>query len=199
VVSALLFFLAAAMLNRLTLWLSPIALASILGYSYTKRFTSLSHLVLGWCLSIAPTGAWIAVRGAIDSPIPLLLSLAVLLWTTGFDILYACQDRAYDIEAGLHSIPQRVGIVSALRIARALHGAMFGVLVLLSWWSQLGWIGLIGIGITGGLLVHQHRFVRADDLSRLDSAFFTTNAYLSVILFVTMTADLFFLSRDLAR
>ena len=92
VVSALLFFFAAAMLNDLTLWLSPIALGSVLGYSYTKRFTSLSHLALGWCLSIAPTGAWIAVRGAIDSPIPLLLSLAVMLWTAGFDILYACQD-----------------------------------------------------------------------------------------------------------
>lgn len=195
VVSATLFFFAAAMLNDLTLWLSPIALGSVLGYSYTKRFTSLSHLVLGWCLSIAPTGAWIAVRGAIDSPVPLLLSLAVMLWTAGFDILYACQDQSFDVEAGLHSIPQRFGVSAALRIARGLHLAMFGVLVILSWWSELQWIGLLGVGTTGVLLIHQHRLVRADDLSRLNAAFFTTNAYVSVILFVTIAADLFFLSR----
>jgi 4-hydroxybenzoate polyprenyltransferase len=195
VVSALLFFFAAAMLNDLTLWLSPIALGSVLGYSYTKRFTSLSHLALGWCLSIAPTGAWIAVRGAIDSPIPLLLSLAVMLWTAGFDILYACQDQSFDVEAGLHSIPQRFGVARALRIARGLHLAMFGVLVVLSWWSELRWMGLLGVGIAGALLIHQHRLVRADDLSRLNAAFFTTNAYVSVILFVTIAADLLFQSR----
>ena len=195
VVSALLFFFAAAMLNNLTLWLSPIALGSVLGYSYTKRFTSLSHLVLGWCLSIAPTGAWIAVRGAIDSPIPLLLSLAVMLWTAGFDILYACQDQSFDVEAGLHSIPQRFGVERALRIARGLHLAMFGVLLILSWWSELRWMGLLGVGIAGVLLVYQHRLVRADDLSRLNAAFFTTNAYVSVILFVAIAADLLFQSR----
>lgn len=195
VVSAMLFFFAAAMLNDLTLWLSPIALGSVLGYSYTKRFTSLSHLALGWCLSIAPTGAWIAVRGAIDSPIPLLLSLAVMLWTAGFDILYACQDQSFDVEAGLHSIPQRFGVARALRIARGLHLAMFGVLVVLSWWSELRWMGLLGVGIAGALLIHQHRLVRADDLSRLNAAFFTTNAYVSVILFVTIAADLLFQSR----
>lgn len=195
VVSALLFFFGAAMLNDLTLWLSPIALGSVLGYSYTKRFTSLSHLALGWCLSIAPTGAWIAVRGAIDSPIPLLLSLAVMLWTAGFDILYACQDQSFDVEAGLHSIPQRFGVARALRIARGLHLAMFGVLVVLSWWSELRWMGLLGVGIAGALLIHQHRLVRADDLSRLNAAFFTTNAYVSVILFVTIAADLLFQSR----
>lgn len=108
--SAALFFVASWQLNRLTLLLSPVALASVLAYSYTKRFTSLSHIVLGWCLAIAPTGAWIAVRGAIDSPIPLLLSLAVLLWTAGFDIIYACQDRDFDETAGLQSIPRRLGI-----------------------------------------------------------------------------------------
>ena len=195
IVSALLFFFAAAMLNDLTLWLSPIALGSVLGYSYTKRFTSLSHLVLGWCLSIAPTGAWIAVRGAIDSPIPLLLSLAVMLWTAGFDILYACQDQSFDVEAGLHSIPQRFGVAGALRIARGLHLAMFGVLLILSWRSELRWMGLLGVGIAGVLLIHQHRLVRADDLSRLNAAFFTTNAYVSVILFVAIAADMLFQSR----
>src|SRR5215468_5245447 len=111
VASSALFFLAAFMLN-------PVALASVLVYSYTKRLTSLSHLVLGWCLSIAPTGAWIAVRGTIDSPAPLLLSLAVALWTAGFDIIYACQDRDFDAQAGLHSIPRRFGVAQALRISR---------------------------------------------------------------------------------
>lgn len=190
-VSAGLFFLAALMLNRMTLLLSPIALVSVLFYSYTKRFTALSHLVLGWCLSIAPTGAWIAVRGAIDSPTPLLLSLAVLLWTAGFDILYACQDQEFDAGAGLHSIPQRVGIARALWIARGLHAAMLATLAWIFFVSDLHWPGLIGIIFTGLLLLRQHRLVRADDLSRLDLAFFNTNAYVSVILLVTIAADVF--------
>ncbi len=122
-VSALLFFLAAAMLNRLTLILAPIALASVLLYSFSKRWTLLSHFLLGWCLSIAPTGAWIAVRGALDSPIPLLLSLVVLLWTAGFDVLYACQDYEFDVKAGLHSIPRKFGIARALMLARLFHVA----------------------------------------------------------------------------
>src|SRR5215210_3476284 len=125
IISAALFVLAAAMLNRLTLLLSPIALACVLLYSLTKRWTQLSHLVLGASLSIAPTGAWIAVRGAIDSPVPLLLSLVVLLWTAGFDVLYACQDYDFDRAAGLRSIPARVGINRALWISRLLHAAAF--------------------------------------------------------------------------
>ncbi|MEP7342668.1 MAG: UbiA-like polyprenyltransferase [Acidobacteriota bacterium] len=195
IVSAALFFLAAAMLNRLTLLLSPVALFSVLFYSYTKRFTSLSHLALGWALSIAPTGAWIAVRGAIDSPVPLLLSLAVMLWTTGFDIIYACQDREFDAKTGLNSIPQRVGIARALWISRGLHAAMFAALVWVYFLTGLHWIGLLGIAATAGLLVYQHRLVRADDLSRLNMAFFNTNAYVSVILFVTIAADVFLLPR----
>ncbi|MBS1791667.1 MAG: UbiA family prenyltransferase [Acidobacteria bacterium] len=191
VVSAALFFLAAAMLNRLTLWLSPIALFSILFYSYTKRFTSLSHLALGWALSIAPTGAWIAVRGAIDSPVPLLISLAVMLWTAGFDIIYSCQDREFDVEAGLNSIPQRFGIATALWISRGLHVAMLAALVWVYFLTGLHWIGLLGIIATAALLIYQHRLVRADDLSRLNVAFFNTNAWVSVILFVTIAADVF--------
>lgn len=191
--SAALFFLAAAMLNWLTLWLSPIALISVLFYSYTKRFSALCHLVLGWCLSIAPTGAWIAVRGALDSPVPLLLSLAVMLWTAGFDIIYACQDRDFDVKQGLHSIPQSLGIARALLVARLLHAAMFAALVAIFWLTGLHWIGLLGILLTAGLLIHQHRLVRADDLSKLDMAFFTTNAYVSIILFVTVAADIFLL------
>ncbi len=191
VVSSAVFFLAAAMLNRLTLWLSPIALVSVLVYSYTKRFTSFSHLVLGWALSIAPTGAWIAVRGSVDSPVPLLLSLAVMLWTAGFDIIYACQDRDFDAEAGLNSIPQRFGIATALWISRGLHAAMLVALVWVFFLTGLHWIGLLGIIATAALLFYQHRLVRADDLSRLNVAFFNTNAWVSVILFVTIAADVF--------
>lgn len=184
-VSALLFFIAAAMLNRLTLILAPVALASILLYSFTKRWTLLSHLLLGWCLSIAPTGAWIAVRGALDSPVPLLLSLVVLLWTAGFDVLYACQDYDFDMKAGLYSIPKHFGIGRALWIARLFHVAAFAALLALYWITQLGAFALIGVVATAVLLVYQHRLVRADDLSKLNAAFFTTNAFVSVILFVT--------------
>ncbi len=191
IASSLLFFLAAYMLNRLTLILSPIALTSVLFYSYTKRFTSLSHLALGWCLSIAPTGAWIAVRGSIDSPTPLLLSLAVMLWTAGFDIIYACQDRDFDAQTGLHSIPGRFGVARALWVSRGLHAMMFAALVWIYFLSGLHWIGLLGIIGTAGLLIYQHRLVRADDLSRLNMAFFTTNAYVSMILFATIAADIF--------
>ncbi len=190
--SAVLFFVAAAMLNRLTLLLAPVALGSVLAYSYTKRFTSLSHLVLGWCLCIAPTGAWIAVRGAIDSPVPLLLSLVVLLWTAGFDVLYACQDYEFDCAAGLRSIPARIGIKRALWVSRALHAGAFVALVGLYSVAALGALALVGVAATGALLVYQHRLVRADDLSRLNAAFFTTNAFVSVILFVTFGGAVFF-------
>ena len=184
-VSAVLFFVAAAMLNRLTLLLAPVALASILLYSYTKRWTLLSHLVLGWCLAIAPTGAWIAVRGAIDSPVPLLLSLVVMLWTAGFDVLYACQDYEFDLHEGLHSIPRTFGIGGALIIARLLHLGAFAALVALYWFTKPGVFALVGVVVTAILLIYQHRLVKADDLSRLNAAFFTTNAFVSVILFVT--------------
>ena len=185
IVSATLFFIAAAMLNRLTLILAPVALASVLLYSFTKRWTLLSHLLLGWCLSIAPTGAWIAVRGALDSPVPLLLSLVVLLWTAGFDVLYACQDYDFDLKAGLHSIPKRFGIARSLLIARVFHGGAFVALLVLYWTTHLGAFALIGVLSTAVLLVYQHRLVRADDLSQLNAAFFTTNAFVSLILFVT--------------
>ena len=183
--AAALFFVSAAMLNRLTLVLSPVALASVLLYSYTKRFTSLSHIVLGWCLCIAPTGAWVAVRGSIDSAVPLLLSLVVLLWTAGFDVLYACQDYDFDRRAGLRSIPARVGIERALWVSRALHAGAFAALVGLYFLTHLGAPALAGVLLTGALLVYQHSLVRADDLSRLNAAFFTTNAFVSVILLAT--------------
>jgi 4-hydroxybenzoate polyprenyltransferase len=191
IVSAALFLLAAAMLNRLTLILAPAALASVLLYSFTKRFTLLSHIMLGWCLAIAPTAAWIAVRGEIASPIPLLLSLVVLLWTAGFDILYACQDVDFDRREGLKSIPARVGIANALWIARALHLSAFLALLSLYYSTKLGWVALIGVLVTAALLLYQHRLVKANDLSRLNAAFFTTNAFVSVILLFTFGAAVF--------
>lgn len=184
-VSASLFLLAAAMLNRLTLWLAPVALASVVLYSFSKRWTLMSHLLLGWCLSIAPTGAWIAIRGTLDSPVPLLLSLVVMLWTAGFDVLYACQDYEFDVKAGLHSIPKTFGIARALLIARGLHIGAFAALVALYWITHLGIFALIGVVATAALLFYQHRLVRSDDLSKLNAAFFTTNAFVSLILFVT--------------
>ena len=183
--SASIFFLTAAMLNRLTLILSPVALASIVLYSYTKRWTLLSHLILGWCLAIAPTGAWVAVRGAIDSPIPLLLSLVVMLWTAGFDVLYACQDYEFDRREGLYSIPARFGIARSLWISRLLHAGAFAALVALYFLTNLGVLAMVGVIATGALLIYQHTLVRANDLSRLNAAFFTTNAFVSVILLLT--------------
>ena len=180
------FFVAAAMLNRLTLILAPVALASVLLYSFTKRWTLLSHLVLGWCLAIAPTGAWIAVRGALDSPVPLLLSLVVLLWTAGFDVLYACQDYDFDVSRGsafdspsLRNRAFAVDRPAACTLARLSHCLRYTGLRSSGRWR------LVGVIATGVLLIYQHRLVRADDLSRLNAAFFTTNAFVSVILFLT--------------
>jgi 4-hydroxybenzoate polyprenyltransferase len=190
-IAAAIFFVAAAMLNRLTLILSPIALASIVLYSYTKRWTLLAHLILGWCLAIAPTGAWIAVRGTLDSPVPLLLSLVVMLWTAGFDVLYACQDYDFDRREGLYSIPARFGIARSLWISRLLHAGAFAALVALYFITNLGMLALIGLVATGALLIYQHTLVRANDLSRLNAAFFTTNAFVSVILFLTFGSAVF--------
>src|SRR5262245_57745811 len=190
VASAILFLVAASQLNRLTLILSPIALASVLLYSYTKRFTFLSHLVLGWCLSLAPSGAWIAIQGQLTL-VPLLLSLSVMLWTAGFDVLYACQDYEFDKTTRLHSIPRRFGIARALWIARGIHGLMFISLVAFFLAANLGRLGFVGVVATGMLLIYQHSIVKPDDLSRLNAAFFTTNAFVSVILFVTMAGDAF--------
>ena len=191
IAAAALFLLAAAMLNRLTLILAPVALACVLSYSFTKRWTQFSHLVLGASLAIAPTGAWIAVRGEIGSPVPLLLSLVVLLWTAGFDVLYACQDYDFDRRERLRSIPARFGIGRALWIARGLHAAAFLGLVWLFVTTGLGPVAFAGVIATGALLIYQHRLVRADDLSRLNAAFFTTNAFVSVILLATFGSAVF--------
>jgi 4-hydroxybenzoate polyprenyltransferase len=192
ILAAAIFFIAAAMLNRLTLVLAPLALLSILLYSYTKRWTMLSHLVLGWCLAIAPAGAWIAVRGSLDSPVPFLLSLVVMLWTAGFDVLYACQDYDFDRAAGLHSIPRRLGIARSLWISRLFHAQAFATLVALYLVTHLGALALVGVVLTGALLVYQHTLVRANDLRRLNAAFFTTNAFVSIILFATFGGAVLF-------
>lgn len=191
VVSVVLFVTAAYFLNWLTFILSPIALLSVLGYSYAKRFTSFSHLILGWALAISPTAAWIAVRGTIDSEVPLLLSLLVLMWTAGFDVMYACQDYEYDRKAGLRSIPARFGIKNALRIARLFHFQAFIALVLLYLVTDLGWAALAGVLLVGGLLIYQHTLVSAKNLSRMNAAFFTTNAFVSVILFISFSVAVF--------
>lgn len=190
-VSIGIFLLAAYSLNWLTFVLSPVALVSVLGYSYAKRFTALAHLLLGWALAISPTAAWIAVRGAIDSEVPLLLSLFVLMWTAGFDVMYACQDYEFDRKAGLQSIPARFGIARSLWIARLFHFQAFIVLLLLYLVSELGVIALIGVGAVALLLVYQHTLVKANDLSRMNAAFFTTNAFVSIILFASFGAAVF--------
>ncbi len=178
-ISAAVLVLAAWQLNPLCFKLSPLALALALGYSYTKRFTALSHVVLGTVLGVAPAAAWIAVRGTLD-PAILLLALAVTLWTSGFDIIYSCQDVAFDRSAGLHSIPARLGVARALLVSRLLHVGM--VVCLLGMWLNmgLGLIALLGVVTMAGLLVYEQSLVSADDLSRVDAAFFTVNGWASV-------------------
>jgi 4-hydroxybenzoate polyprenyltransferase len=185
------FLLASYSLNWLTFALSPVALIIVLGYSYAKRFTAFAHVFLGLALAISPSAAWIAVRGSLDEEIPLLLSLMVLMWTAGFDVLYACQDSDFDRKSGLHSIPARFGIARSLWIARLFHFQAFIVLLLLYLATGLGWPALVGVGVVGALLVYQHTLVKANDLSRLNAAFFTTNAFVSVILLVSFGAAVF--------
>lgn len=191
VMSIALFVFAAWSLNWLTLVLSPVALVSILGYSYAKRFTAFAHLFLGWALAISPSAAWITVRGSLDSEVPLLLSMFVLMWTAGFDVLYACQDFEFDKNAGLRSIPARYGIKNSLWIARLFHSQAVIVLLLLYFVTELGWLALAGVIAVGCLLIYQHTLVKPTDLSRMNAAFFTTNAFVSVILFLTFGGAVF--------
>jgi 4-hydroxybenzoate polyprenyltransferase len=190
--SSLLFVLAAAMLNPLCLRLSPLALAVVFLYSFTKRFTSFSHVVLGFALGIAPAAAWIAVRGSLDSRI-LWLTAAVTLWTAGFDIIYSCQDFEFDRREGLFSVPRRLGIGGALWVARALHTGMIVCLLLLVRDFGLNWLSLAGVGAVGLLLLWEHSLVRADDLSRVNAAFFTANGWISMLFFGFWSADILLL------
>lgn len=189
IVSCAVFVLAASQLNRLAFLLSPVALAILLLYSYTKRFTRWSHLVLGFALGIAPTAAWIAVRGALDPRI-LLLTVAVTFWVGGFDVLYACQDCEFDAQAGLHSIPRYCGVGQALWIARLFHVLMLALLISLIPAFSLGKIAIVGIAAVAALLAYEHSLVSAHDLSKLNAAFFTMNGVISVVFFVFIAGDL---------
>ena len=178
--SAALLVVAAWQLNRLALELSPVALAVLFLYSYTKRFTSWSHVVLGFCLGISPAAAWIAVAGRLDARM-LILCAAVTLWVGGFDVLYACQDVDFDREAGLFSVPKRFGIARALLIARAMHVAMIALLAWLAASFMLPWPAWAGIAVVAALLAYEHSLVHANDLRRLNAAFFTVNGYISLL------------------
>lgn len=190
-VSAALFFLAAAELNRLCLRLAPLALAVIFFYSFTKRFTSFSHLVLGFSLGIAPAAAWIAVRGSFDPRI-LWLTAAVTCWTAGFDIIYSCQDFEFDTAEELWSIPRALGIARALHVAQLLHVLMIGCLLALIYAMHLGILALAGVAAVVALLLYEHSLVKPSDFSRVNAAFFTMNGYVSVLFFVFWAADIYF-------
>jgi len=191
-VSVLLLLIAARMLNPLCLKLAPAALAVVFFYSFTKRFTALSHLVLGFGLGIAPAAAWIAVTGGLDPRI-LFLTAAVTFWTAGFDVIYSCQDYEFDCREGLFSLPRRFGIAGALLISRLLHLAMVGCLIALVVSFQLGWLSIAGVAAVVALLLYEHSLVKANDLSRVNAAFFTVNGYVSVLFFLFWAADIYFL------
>ena len=172
--------IAAWQLNPLALKLVPVALAVLFIYSYTKRFTSWSHLVLGFCLGMSPAAAWIAIAGSLDARM-LILCAAVTLWVGGFDVLYACQDLAYDKSVALFSVPKRFGVPRALAIARMMHAVMIALLAWLAWSFLLPWPAWVGIVVVAGLLAYEHSLVSPDDLSRMNAAFFTVNGYISLL------------------
>jgi len=188
VLSCAVFVLAAAELNRLAFVLSPVALAILLLYSYTKRFTRWSHLILGFADGISAPAGWIAVRGSLDWRI-VILAAAVTFWVGGFDVLYACQDYNFDREAGLHSIPRFIGIRGALWVARAFHLLMIGLLLWLVFALHLGALAVVGVAIVAALLAYEHSLVSHHDLSRLNAAFFTMNGVISVVYFLFIAAD----------
>jgi 4-hydroxybenzoate polyprenyltransferase len=180
IVASALLVVAAWQLNPLALKLSPLALVILFFYSYTKRFTSWSHLVLGFCLGISPAAAWIAIRGSLDWRM-LILCAAVTLWVGGFDVFYACQDVAFDESAGLHSIPKKFGIANALQIARVMHLAMIALLIWLAMSFHLVWPAWVGIAVVALLLGYEHSLVKPNDLSKMNAAFFTVNGYISLL------------------
>ena len=178
--AAAVLMIAAWQLNPLALKLSPVALAVLFFYSYTKRFTSWSHLVLGFCLGMSPAAAWIAIAGSLD-PRMLILCAAVTLWVGGFDVLYACQDIEYDKSVDLFSVPKRFGVAKALLIARAMHVVMIALLAWLAWSFLLPWPAWAGIVVVAGMLTYEHSLVSPTDLSRMNAAFFTVNGYISLL------------------
>jgi len=194
--SCLVFIVAAAALGPLCLKLSPLVLGVLLFYSWTKRFTSLSHVVLGFALGIAPSAAWIAIRGSLDWRIA-WLTAAVTLWTAGFDIIYACQDYEFDQREGLFSLPARLGIPLALWVARLFHIAMIGSLAALAFSLGLGPAAWLGVAVVTALIVWEHRLVNPGDLSRIDAAFFTMNGNISVLFFAFWAVDILLQWRSL--
>jgi 4-hydroxybenzoate polyprenyltransferase len=189
IVASAIFMVAAWELNRIAFFLSPVALAVLLLYSYTKRWTRWSHVVLGFALGMAPAAAWIAVRGSLDPRI-LLLTGAVTFWVGGFDVLYACQDFEFDKQAGLHSIPRYCGIGKALWIARGFHAVMLCLLSALVWVFGLGPLAVAGVCVVFVLLAYEHSLVSENDLSKLNAAFFTMNGVIAVVFFLFIAADL---------
>jgi 4-hydroxybenzoate polyprenyltransferase len=183
IVSGALLVLAAWELNSLAFQLSPVALALLFLYSYTKRFTVWSHIVLGFCLGMSPAAAWIAIRGSLDWRM-LILCAAVTLWVAGFDVLYACQDVDFDREAGLFSIPQRLGVERALVVARVMHVGMVALLGWLAASFALAWPAWAGIAVVAALLAYEHRLVRPNDLTKINAAFFAVNGYISVLFLI---------------
>ena len=190
IASSLVFLFAAWELNTLCFRLAPLALAVVMVYSYTKRFTHFSHVVLGFALGIAPAAAWIAVLGSLDPRI-LWLTAAVMFWTAGFDVIYSCQDFEFDTESELFSIPRALGIGIALMVARLFHILMIFSLLMLVYQLQLGSLALAGVAAVTALLIYEHTLVKATDLSRVNAAFFTMNGWVSVLFFVFWAADIF--------
>ena len=190
ILCTLLFVVFAGMLNRLCLLISPFALLVIFGYSYTKRFTNLSHLVLGLSLALSPIGAWIGITGEIAIA-PLILAIAVLLWTAGFDIIYACQDLQHDIKTGLHSIPKKMGIKNSLILSSLLHFLMLIVLFLFMYFKRLNYVYFGGVCFVGIMLIYEHSLIKPHDLSKINLAFFTVNGIISMILMVVTLVDIF--------
>ena len=186
--------IAAWQLNRLAFYLSPLCLAILLLYSYTKRFTRWSHLALGFALGCAPAAAWIAIRGALDPRI-LILTAAVTFWVAGFDVLYACQDYEFDRRAGLHSVPRYLGIRGSLLVARIVHAIMLLLLMALVVAFHLGPLAMAGVSAVALLLLYEHSLVRAGDLSKLNAAFFTMNGVISVVFFLFVAGDLLLKNR----
>jgi 4-hydroxybenzoate polyprenyltransferase len=187
--SCALLLVAAFELNPLAFKLSPLALFLILGYSYTKRFTWLSHFVLGACLGASPVAAWIALRGDLKAGV-VILGAAVMLWVAGFDILYACQDVEFDRQHGLESIPCRFGVPAALYTSVALHMLMLALLVAVARMENLKWVAGLGLAAVAALLAYEHALVKPSDLSRINAAFFTVNGYISLLFFATWAADI---------
>jgi 4-hydroxybenzoate polyprenyltransferase len=191
-VAAAAFVAVAFAINELCGQLSPIVLLVLLGYSYSKRFTNWTHLWLGIALALAPLGAWLAGTGSFTGPLhlPIVLGVAVATWVAGFDLIYACQDLAFDRQSGLRSIPARFGATTALRLSGALHLVAVLAFAAFGWWTPLDGFFAVALVVVAALLVYEHRLVSADDLSRVNVAFFTVNGVVSVLLCAAAAADL---------